>query len=167
MLNLREDWFAPRLYSGKGLSQDWLTLWQVVKGAVFIEAKELLSHGVSSLHVCLSHPIVSSLEVEPVSLMPRALPGMECGLLSYWIDGWVDDGWMDGWMDPAQVPFSFLLLLLFFGNVYLFLRETETDRVQIGEGQREEETQNLKQAPGSELSAQSPRRGSNLRTARS
>ena len=41
----------------------------------------------------------------------------------------------------------------FFFNVYLFLRER--DRV-AGKGQRERETQNPKQAPGSELSAQSP-----------
>ena len=33
----------------------------------------------------------------------------------------------------------------------------------MGEGQREGETQNLKQAPGSELSAQSLTRGSNSR----
>ena len=39
--------------------------------------------------------------------------------------------------------------------------------VQAGEGQRERETQNLKQAPGSELSAQSPTWGSNSRTVRS
>ena len=37
-------------------------------------------------------------------------------------------------------------------NVYLFLRERE----RAGEGQRERETQNLKQAPGSKLSARSP-----------
>ena len=43
----------------------------------------------------------------------------------------------------------------------------ERDRVQAGQGQRERETQNLKQAPGSELSAQSPTRGLNSRTARS
>ena len=42
-------------------------------------------------------------------------------------------------------------------NVYLFSR----DRVRVREGQRERETQNLKQAPGSELSAQGPTRGSN------
>ena len=36
-----------------------------------------------------------------------------------------------------------------FFNVYLFLR----DRAQAGEGQRERETQNGKQAPGSEPSA--------------
>ena len=40
-------------------------------------------------------------------------------------------------------------------NVYLFLREKETDRVQAGNGQRERETHNPKQAPGSEVSAQS------------
>ena len=48
--------------------------------------------------------------------------------------------------------------LLFFFNVYLFLRQRETENE---EGERERETQNPKQAPGSELSAQSPMRGSN------
>ena len=51
------------------------------------------------------------------------------------------------------------------------MRETEGDRVQVGEGERERErereTENPKQAPGSELSAQSPMRGSNPQTARS
>ena len=51
----------------------------------------------------------------------------------------------------------------FFFNVHLFLRK----RAQTGEGQRERDTQNLKQAPGPELSAQSPMRGSNPRTMRS
>ena len=45
-----------------------------------------------------------------------------------------------------------------FFNVYLFLR----DRVQVGKGQREGETQNPKQAPGSELSAQGPDEGLKL-----
>ena len=36
----------------------------------------------------------------------------------------------------------------------------------VVEGQREKETQNLKQAPGSELSAQSPTQGLNSETAR-
>ena len=35
----------------------------------------------------------------------------------------------------------------------------ERDRAQAGEGQRERESQNLKQAPGFELSAQGPTRG--------
>ena len=54
----------------------------------------------------------------------------------------------------------------FFFNVYLFLgqRETEHER---GAGQRERETQNRKQAPGSEPSAQNLTRGSNSQTARS
>ena len=53
----------------------------------------------------------------------------------------------------------------YFFNGYLFLR----DRVQVREGQRERETQNPnpKQAPGSELSAQSSMWGSNSQTARS
>ena len=37
----------------------------------------------------------------------------------------------------------------------------------MGEGQRERETQTLKQAPGSELSAQSPKRGSDSQIVRS
>ena len=58
------------------------------------------------------------------------------------------------------------LTVLFFNffYVYLFLRQRETEHEQ---GRvRERETQNLKQAPGSELSAQSPTWGSNSRTAR-
>ena len=49
----------------------------------------------------------------------------------------------------------------------MFIFETERNRAWVGEGQRERETQNLKQAPGSELSAQSPTRGSNPLTMRS
>ena len=44
-------------------------------------------------------------------------------------------------------------------NVYLFLRER--DRARAGEEQRENDTQNPKQAPGSEMSAQSPTWGLN------
>ena len=40
------------------------------------------------------------------------------------------------------------------------------ERERVWEGQRERETQNLKQASGSELSAQSPVEGSNSQTAR-
>ena len=39
--------------------------------------------------------------------------------------------------------------------------------MRAGEGQRERETQDLKQAPGSELSAQGPMRNSDPGTARS
>ena len=58
-----------------------------------------------------------------------------------------------------------LKLKKFFLNVYLFLRETETECEWVRG--RERETQNLKQAPGSGLSAQSPTQGPNSRTARS
>ena len=48
----------------------------------------------------------------------------------------------------------------------MFIFERERDRVQVGEGQRKKETQNAKQAPGSELSAQSPMRDLNSQTVR-
>ena len=38
-------------------------------------------------------------------------------------------------------------------------RERERERARVGEEERERETQNLKQAPGPELLAQSPMRG--------
>ena len=61
-----------------------------------------------------------------------------------------------GWSTlPKAVPF---FLNLFY--VYLFLkergRETETETESRGGPERERETQNPKQAPGSEPSAQSP-----------
>ena len=43
--------------------------------------------------------------------------------------------------------------------MFLFIFETERDRAWAGEGQRDRETQNPKQAPGSKLSAQSPTQG--------
>ena len=43
----------------------------------------------------------------------------------------------------------------------MFISEREREKVQVGEGQRERETKNQKQAPGSELSAQSPTWGLN------
>ena len=54
---------------------------------------------------------------------------------------------------------KFFLMFIYF--------EGERDRVQAGEGQRERETQNPKQVPGSELSAQSPTRGLNPLAVRS
>ena len=66
---------------------------------------------------------------------------------------------------------TLLELFLFFikknFNVYLFIfereRERARERAQAGKGQREREreTQHLKQAPGSELSAQSLKLGLN------
>ena len=53
-----------------------------------------------------------------------------------------------------------------FSPLFTFERQRQTEHEQ-GEKQRERETQNPKQAPGSEVSAQSPTRGSNPRTVRS
>ena len=66
------------------------------------------------------------------------------------------------YLEPVRAN-SFHLLLL---NVYLFLRGRETES-EWGGAEREWKTQNPKQAPGSELSAQSPTRGSNPQTVRS
>ena len=52
-------------------------------------------------------------------------------------------------------------------KIFLMFIFWERERVWAGEGQRERETQNPKQAPGSELSARSPTRGSNPQTVRS
>ena len=49
----------------------------------------------------------------------------------------------------------------------MFVYFWEIDREWAGEGQRERETQNLKQAPGLKLSAQSPVRGLNSKVVRS
>ena len=49
----------------------------------------------------------------------------------------------------------------------MFIFGTERDRARAGKGQTGRETQNLKQAPASELSAQSPTWGSNSWTMRS
>ena len=48
--------------------------------------------------------------------------------------------------------------------MFIIFFVTERDRAQVGEGQRERETQNLKQVPGSKLSAQSLTQGSNPQT---
>ena len=53
---------------------------------------------------------------------------------------------------------------IFFELLNVFFLFFESDRAQAGEGQRETETQNRKQAPGSEPSAQTPTWGSNSRT---
>ena len=50
--------------------------------------------------------------------------------------------------------------------MYLFLIDREKEH-EWGEGQKEKETQNPKQAPGSELSAQSPTLGLNSKAVRS
>ena len=71
--------------------------------------------------------------------------------------------------EKQEIGQQSIYLFLKIFNVYLFLKERErqTDRAQVGEVQRERETQNLKQASGSKLSAQSPMQGCNSQTMRS
>ena len=52
-------------------------------------------------------------------------------------------------------------------NCKVYFWERDRDRAWVGEGQREMETQNLKQVPGSELSAQRLIQDSNSQTVRS
>ena len=64
------------------------------------------------------------------------------------------------------VIYLYIRMLMCLKNFFLmFIWERE--REMSGEGQRERETQNWKQAPGSELSAQSSMQASNPRTVRS
>ena len=60
---------------------------------------------------------------------------------------------------------AILFFLIFLMFIYFW--ETERDRVGMGEGQRVRETQNLKQAAGFELPAQSLTRGPNPQTVKS
>ena len=61
--------------------------------------------------------------------------------------------------------YAYVCIFNFFDVYFIFERETQ--RASRGGAERERETQNLKQAPGSELSAQSPTWGSNSQTVRS
>ena len=56
--------------------------------------------------------------------------------------------------------------ILIFLHLFSFERHRETEH-KWGEGQREKDTENPKQAPGSELTAQSLTRDSNSQTMRS
>ena len=85
------------------------------------------------------------------------------------------------WLTPGSglcqvpagaVPYSFLrpllyLLLFFFLTFIYFNKERETKCEWGKSRETERETQNPKQSPGSELSAQNPMRGLNSHTARS
>ena len=61
------------------------------------------------------------------------------------------------------------MALFFFITFIHFLRERQRQRQSVSRGgaERERESQNLEQAPDSELSAQSPMWGSNSQTGRS
>ena len=69
-------------------------------------------------------------------------------------------------MNSKPLPLILNAIYLFmYVFMYLFI-ERGRERVQAGEGQRKKETQNSKQAPGSEVSAQSLMWGSNSWTMR-
>ena len=104
-------------------------------------------------------------------------PGLRCYLLAFRFEAVSSFGW-DTVLTPlvfcpfvllffTETPFfsyplvgefSFFFLKKIFFNVYLFLRGRQ--RMRWGGTERERETQSPKQAPGSELSAQSPLWGS-------
>ena len=70
------------------------------------------------------------------------------------------------WLSHPGTPlcaFKIKSMYVIFSNDYLFLRE----RARGGKGQKERETQNPKQAPRSELSAESQTRGLNSWAVRS
>ena len=68
---------------------------------------------------------------------------------------------------PILVILCLFNFLKIFNVSYFRERQRERDRAWVGERQKERETQNLKQSPGSKRSAQSPTQGSNPRTVRS
>ena len=69
--------------------------------------------------------------------------------------------WMLNWLSEAGIPSPVIFL-----NVFIYFWERERQH-EWGERQRERDTQNPKQAPGSELSAQSLMWASNSQTMRS
>ena len=66
-----------------------------------------------------------------------------------------------------RVILFYFILFYFILFLQRFIYFWDRDRAWTGEGQRERKTQNRKQAPGSEPSAQSLTRGSDSRTTRS
>ena len=72
-------------------------------------------------------------------------------------------------LNPFETQFPHLYFFIKFFLIFIFERERDrhTDRTHAGEGQRVRETQNLKQPPGSKLSAQNPMWGLNSRNTRS
>ena len=80
--------------------------------------------------------------------MAQILPFLWLAFITHWTVIW--------WLE--------FLIFFFLTFIYFWDRERQSMN---GVGQRERETQNPKQAPGSELSAQSPTRGSNSPAARS
>ena len=104
-------------------------------------------------------------ELEAASRLWAISPEPDAGLklTDREIVTWAEVGPLTNW--ATQAPAIIFILKKFFNVLFIF--EIERDRAWMGEGQRERETQNWKQAPGSEPSAQSQMRGSNSRTTRS
>ena len=75
----------------------------------------------------------------------------------------IQTDWMNILIHEDSTEHQETMFLLFF---LMFIFERDRGRAQAGRG-RERGRQNSKQAPGSELAAQSPTRGSNSRTVRS
>ena len=71
---------------------------------------------------------------------------------------------IETWALSHFISFYFLIFIYFEGERE---REREKQSMSRGGAERERETQNLKRAPGSELSAQSPMRGLNSPAVRS
>ena len=88
-------------------------------------------------------------------------------LMNEWVGG--NEKWQEGLHSTCDILFNKChnIKLFKFFLTFIHFWETERDRVWEGEEQRERETQNVKQAPGSEPPAQSPTQGSNPPTARS
>ena len=96
----------------------------------------------------------------------------------YWLragERWVWNGRQESGPEGPCVPCLILLALTlkwqgstegFFFNVSLLLWDRERQSMRMGETERERETQNLKQAPEPELSAQSLKQGTNSQTTR-
>ena len=138
----------PRHPKDVCVSLDWWLMHipnlSVLIGKVLSSFLSSLSRGVSVTALCLSK--LGKISGSSASFSLSGVFSLTSSLLfkpsvfNYWL--------------TFQLKYTFFL---FFLNVYSFLR----DRVWAGEGQRQRETQNSKQAPDSELSAQSPTRGSN------
>ena len=71
-------------------------------------------------------------------------------------------GWMVVRLIRSLVYFLFFIFLIFIYIFYVYSFLKDRDRAQAGEWRRERGTQNLKQAPGSELSAPEPNTGLEL-----
>ena len=85
-------------------------------------------------------------------------------LLSFWK---LNAKQQPGWLDRRKQMYSCACLVAKKKLMFICFWERERDRAWAGEGQRERETQNPKQAPRSQLSAHNLTWGSDSQTVRS